>query len=261
MSSPAYTTQLGAGLGLVEETLSLLDLWVPGMSAIELNQLALESGQFSNVAARRLRNIIKECFAPRYLVPDDNAAKNLKALQGSIPNDAINQLMYLYTCRANKILADFVREVYWDRYAGGYDMVSKQDALDYINRAMDDEKTTIRWSDSMVKRVASYLLGCCADFGLLGKRSMVGRQMATFHIESTTAAYLAHELHFQGLGDNAMVAHQDWQLFGLEAGDVRAELKRLALQGFIIFQSAGEVTHISWNQKTMEGFVDVLAES
>jgi len=90
---------------------------------------------------------------------------------------------------------------------------------------------------------------------------MAGRQMESFRIESSTVAYLAHELHFQGLGDNTMIAHQDWQLFGLAASDVRDELKRLALKGFIIFQSAGEVTHISWNHKTMEDFVRVLTES
>jgi hypothetical protein len=41
-----YTTQLQAGLGLVNETKTLLDLWSPGMSANQLHQVALESGRF-----------------------------------------------------------------------------------------------------------------------------------------------------------------------------------------------------------------------
>jgi hypothetical protein len=61
-----YTTQLQAGLGLVNETKTLLDLWSPGMSANQLHQVALESGRFPTVTARRLRNIVVECFAPRY---------------------------------------------------------------------------------------------------------------------------------------------------------------------------------------------------
>jgi hypothetical protein len=66
--SSLYTTQLGAGLGLVSETKTLLDLWSPGMSCgSELHQIALESGRFPTVTARRLRNIVVECFAPRYL--------------------------------------------------------------------------------------------------------------------------------------------------------------------------------------------------
>jgi hypothetical protein len=36
----AYTTQLGAGLGLVAETQSLLDLWQPGMDTQALFDVA-----------------------------------------------------------------------------------------------------------------------------------------------------------------------------------------------------------------------------
>ena len=44
MNAP-YTTQLGAGLGLVDETKTLLDLWEPEMSANQLNHVALETGR------------------------------------------------------------------------------------------------------------------------------------------------------------------------------------------------------------------------
>ena len=43
---PAYTTQLQAGLGLVNETLLLLDLWSQGMSGAEVNKAALRSEPF-----------------------------------------------------------------------------------------------------------------------------------------------------------------------------------------------------------------------
>ena len=140
MSSARYTTQLGAGLGLINETQSFLELWKPGMSSSELNQLALESGHFSNVTARRLRNIVAECFAPRYLTPDGSVATSLKLLQERLHSGGMRQLMFLYTCRANQILADFIREVYWDRYECGYSLVSKQVALEFVNRAIDDGK-------------------------------------------------------------------------------------------------------------------------
>jgi hypothetical protein len=43
------------------------------------------------------------------------------------------------------------------------------------------------------------------------------------------AAYLAYELHFSGLGDNALLTHEDWQLFGLAREDALEEIKRLSL--------------------------------
>ena len=63
-----YTTQLGAGLGLIAETQALLELWHADMDVTALYQAALQSGRFPTVSARRLRNIVVECFAPRYLM-------------------------------------------------------------------------------------------------------------------------------------------------------------------------------------------------
>jgi hypothetical protein len=63
-----YTTQLQAGLGLIPETGRLLDMWQPGMSGQDLLRVALDVGAFPTISARRLRNIVIEAFAPRYLV-------------------------------------------------------------------------------------------------------------------------------------------------------------------------------------------------
>ena len=74
-----YTTQLQAGAGLVEETRLLLSLYEPGMEPQALLARALDSGLFPRVTARRLRNVVIECFAPRYMREPD-AAWMLKQL-------------------------------------------------------------------------------------------------------------------------------------------------------------------------------------
>ena len=255
-----YTTQLQAGLGLIHETQSLLGIWEPGMSATSLYQAALQSGEFPNVSARRLRNIVAECFAPRYLVNDSQPALHLKQLSTSLSTADLNQLFFLYTCRANPILADFVRDVYWESYSGGMQAVGSDGAKEFIHRAMDDGKTSKRWSDTTVKRVSSYLIGACADYGLLGRVSHGAREIMPYRVNSNVAAYLVHNLHFQEVGDNALLAHIDWGLFGLEKNDVREELKQLSLKGYLIIQTAGDVTHIGWQHKSMEEFLNVLAQ-
>ena len=231
MKYQPYTSQLGAGLGLVNETKILLDLWSPGMSANQLREAALESGRFPTVTARRLRNIVFECFAPRYLVADGGAAIHLKGLTPVLSRAELDQLMLLFTCRANSILRDFVREVYWVRYAGGYTVITNEEARRFVERAIDDRKTTKLWSEKMVRNVAGYLTGCCADYGLLERGQKISRKMLPFRISSQVAAYLAHELHFSGIGDNALLSYADWELFGLAREDVLEEIKRLSLKG------------------------------
>mgnify|MGYP001583805208 CR=1 FL=1 len=133
-----YTTQLQAGLGLVDETKALLELWSPGMSSGDLHRVALESGRFPTVTARRLRNIVTECFAPRYLVREGAPATHLKTPSRALPTAELTQLMLLFTSRANPILGDFVRSVYWPRYAGGYTQISTADARAFVERGIDD---------------------------------------------------------------------------------------------------------------------------
>ena len=255
-----YTTQLSAGLGVIDETRTLLDLWQPGMKAPELFQITLDSGHFPNITARRLRNIVAECFAPRYLVSKDYPAVLLKSLINNVSSTELFQMLFLFTARANVILADFVKMVYWPKYSGNHDTISNNEARDFVIQANQHGKTTRSWSESTIKRISRYLTGCCADFGLLetGRKSI--KRIIPYRVEQKIIALLAYDLHFSGLGDNSVIAHPDWELFGLQKEDLRDEMKRLSLKGFFIVQTAGKVIRIEWNYKNWEELIHVISE-
>lgn len=255
-----YTTQLQAGLGLLEETRQLLQVYLPGMSASQLYEAALASGRFPLVTARRLRNIVAECFAPRYM-RDPQVAARLKSLVDRFTTAELNQLLFIYTARANLVLADFVREVYWARYSAGRNDLQLEDARTFVANSVREGKTQKPWSETTIKRISSYLMGCCADYGLLTTTGRNQRSIAAYRILPKVAAYLAYDLKFSGLGDNQIVSSSDWDLFGLERADVRDQLKRLSLQGLLIFQAASDVVHIGWTYKNMEELIDVIAQS
>lgn len=255
-----YTTQLQAGLGLLEETRQLLQAYQPGMSASQLYEAALASGRFPLVTARRLRNIVAECFAPRYM-RDPYVAARLKSLVDRFTTAELNQLLFIYTARANLVLADFVREVYWARYSAGRNDLQLEDARTFVTNSVREGKTQKPWSETTIKRISSYLIGCCADYGLLTTTGRNQRSIAAYRILPKVAAYLAYDLKFSGLGDNQIVSSSDWDLFGLERADVRDQLKRLSLQGLLIFQAASDVVHIGWTYKSMEELIDVIAQS
>lgn len=255
-----YTTQLQAGLGLVDETRTLLDLWQPGMNGNALKQLALASGRFSGVTARRLRNIVIESFAPRYLADGAQPARVLKRLAGALAPAELRQLLLLYTSRANPILGDYLRSVYWPSYAAGAAALDNNGARQFVLRGIDDGKTAKRWSDSTVRRVAGYLTGCCADYGLLEAGTRRQRRVLTFRTSARLVAILAHDLHWRGVADNALLIHEDWALFGLDRQDVLEEMRRLALRNLWIVQAAGDSARIGWLHKDMETVCDVIAQ-
>ena len=261
IKQPFYTTQLQAGLGLIEETQALLNQWQPTMGAQELFNAALESGEFPNVTARRLRNIVAECFAPRYIHPQHQPAKWLQMLSHRVSPRALNQLFFIYTARANLILRDFVTQVYWERYASGYEEISNEDSKEFVHRATFDGRTAKLWSETTIKRLSSYLLGACVDYQLLHPLTRSARQITPIRIDSCAIVVLAYDLHLQGIADNNLFAHPDWQLFGLQPEDVRDELKRLSVHKFWIIQTAADAVAISWTHKTMEEVVDVVIET
>jgi len=261
MTAVVYTTQLQAGLGMVDETRILLDLWKDEMDGKELKHAALNSGRFPGMSARRLRNLVSECFAPRLLRDGGNPAARLKLLQPILTTREFEQSLFIATCRANLILADFVREVYWTAYTSGRDTISNQDSRDFVTRANQDGKTSRPWSPVTIRRVGGYLAGTCADFGLLERGRKQVRKILPYRIESRVAILLAYELHLAGKGDNSVIGDPDWGLFGMDRADVLDQLKRAALKGVFIVQSAGSVTRIAWQCKDLKELMNVLAQS
>ncbi len=225
----------------------------------QLFDVALQSGQFPNVTARRLRNIVAECFAPRYLVDQGAPARHLQLLLCVLPAAELVQFMLLYTSRANPILADFIREVYWARYASGYDQITSEDAHGFVQRGIDDGRTIKRWSDSTIKRVSAYLTGCCADYGLLEQGRRSNRKIRSFRASQAVIAYLAYDIHFSGAGDNALLIHRDWALFGMSRDDVLDALKQLSRRDFLMVQAAGDTVRITWKYSTMEALCNDLS--
>ncbi|WP_439146108.1 BrxA family protein [Vibrio sp.] len=261
MSSNFYTTQLQAGLGLVDETQVLLDKWQPGMVTQDLYQEALDSGEFPNVTARRLRNIIAECFAPRYLKPKSQPVAWLKRMNHQIDARSLNQLFFLYTARANLIFREFVSHVYWDRFASGYSELDNEDSREFVQRATSDGKTQKLWSETTVKRISSYLLGACIDYSLLNKQTRTTKVITPIRLNASVAIFLAYDLHLQGIADNNLINHPDWQLFGFQPEDVREELKRLSVHKLWIIQAAANAVSISWSYDNMEEVIDVILET
>jgi len=257
----AYTSQLGAGLGMIPETLDLLRLWEPGMIGSQLAEQAVETGMFSRTTARRARNLAVEMFAPRYLVSDGAVAARLRfLLDHGFSHDGLSQLFFLQTSRAHAILTDFITTVYWPKYSAGASSLNKQDATNFIHRAEDAGILRKKWSNSVVDNVSGYLLGCCIDFGLLGEGKRNERPIRRFSIRPDVALYLAHDIHFAGASDMDVVDGLDWRLFGLESQDVLRLIQNLAHNGHLLIQASADLIQISWKYRTMEECLHALVE-
>lgn len=246
---------------MVRETISLLRLWEPTDTAATLAEKAISQGVFSRNTARRSLNIVKEMFAPRFLRDGGRPAKTLKLLvEANTPHEDLTQLFFVQTARAQAIFGDFVTDVYWSRYRAGANRITRSEPKTFIQQALDYGRMQKRWTPSSVRRVSGYLLGCCADFGLVRGSGRPDWSISRFAIRPTVVNLLVHDLHFSGLSDFALTRHQDWRLFGLETHEVINQLKNLAHDGHLIIQATPELVHITWKYKTMEDCARAIAK-
>lgn len=256
----AYTTQLQAGLGMLNETLDLLRIVEQGDTPTRLAERVIIRGLFARATARRARNIVAEMFAPRFLVQGDQPARWLQSLlTARMPMDDLTQIFFLHSARAQAVFADFVKEVYWPRYSAGARTLNRAEAEAFIHRALDAGRMQKRWTETTIRRVSGYILGCCSDFGLLDSSARTHRGIQRFSIRPKVALYLAHDLHFSGSSDMRLVQHPDWQLFGLEPVEVLAQMKRLANDGHWLVQSSADLIQVSWKYRSMEETIHAIA--
>jgi hypothetical protein len=260
IAPPHYTTNLSKAQGMVPETLELLELWEPGMSVGELKTRVRSMGALGRATQVRVDDLVGRSFAQRYLIDEGLPARWLRhLLLQRASRSLLRQLMLIYTARANSILHDFIREVFWLKDSSQAGEVTKQDARDFIEKAVSRGALGRRWSDSIVERVTRYLLGTLVDFELIAANQFGQRQIRPLFILPETVVFLAYELHFAGLDDDAVVRHRDWGLFGLMPADVIALLEKAATQGHLFIQHSGALLRVEWKYQTMEGMLDALA--
>lgn len=255
-----YTTELSKGQGAIDETLTLLKVWEPGITPDALARKILTEGVLSRSTAVRTRDLVQRVFARRYLTNGGATAANLKYLVDHHADQAVlKQLMLIYTTRLHVILRDFIAEVYWNRYSAGAERISRSDAEEFILRAQSDGRITPPWSETMRLRVARYLTGTLADFGFLEEGKQAAKALRPFRLQPDTALYLTHEIHFKGFSDSSILESPDWKLFGLARKDVVQQLNTLATNGHFIMQYAGDLLRIAWRYLTMEECLDAIA--
>lgn len=254
-----YTTNLSKAQGLVPETLELLALWQPGMSAADLKSLVKQTGALGRSTDTRITDVVGRGFAQRYLIDGGRPATWLKRLvESGVNRSALHQILFVYTARHNPVFNDFVTDVYWRKAFSDSGEVTKEDTRDFLERAAACGRIYPRWAHSMMERVTRYLLGTLEDFRMIGENRHGRRQAKPPVMLQETLLYLAHDLHFHEVEDRNIPGHYDWKLFGLMPADVIALLEREAGKGHLQIQNAGQLLRIEWKYPDMEHVLDAL---
>ena len=291
-----YNTNLSKAQGVIPETIELLGVWEPGMSAAQLKSRVRSTGALGKATQTRVDDIVSRAFVQRYLIEEGRPAKHLKPLAASgSMRGVLRQLVLLYTARSQPVLRDFITDVYWAKVACRAGEVTKEDARDFLERATatgrslgfpaarsdhqngrgplsrptgplspafggGEGRGEEAWSPGTTERMARNLLGTLADFEWIVANRRGRRQIRPPSILPGTVLYLAYDLHFHGVEAQALLRHPDWALFGLMPAEVLDLLNQMAAQGHAQVQSSGALLRIEWGYPDMESVIDAILD-
>jgi len=247
-----YNSNLLKGTGLIQEMLTLIDAYDSTVPYLEFQERVVRDDLLSKSTENRVIDIVRNIFKDRFLGYDINIPEVIKEMREEyVSMSVLTQIFYVYTCRANKLLVDFIIEVYFKKLNSGYHDLKSSDPKDFINIALSDGRIFDSWSESTITRVSRHIIAALIDFELIQKN----KSIQNFRIMDLTANYLVHEMHFRGISDNNIWNHEGGKLFGLSPQDVISVFERLANQGTFIMQFSGEILSISWKNKSMNEFI------
>lgn len=257
INNRVYNSDLLKGTGLIQETMVLIDLYRAGMSKLDLVKLVLEFNPLAKDHENRTKDIINHTFYRRFLKDGESTVLEIQALRNNyISLEIINQIIFIYTCRANLILFDFVKEIFQNFSKNGNLILPEKSEIEFIESAIRDSRIPLKWSDSTKQRVARHIGACLNDFRLTDK----SKRILPFYINDLTANYWIHKQHFAGLSDASIIELDEWNLFGLDRQDVLNLMHRLSLAGSFVYQHSGELIKITWNYKSMNEFINGITK-
>lgn len=255
MLRPKYTSALLKGTGALDDVMTLLDGWKPGMSGEQLGRVASE---MLGKRTRQRAADVARVFSQRLLVEEGRPARMLQRLRvhGAAPAD-LRLLLFVFTARANTILQDYVTEVYWPRYQAGAQALPRAAADAFLHEA-EQQGRIAEWSLSTKVHVAQNLNGTLTDFGLLTATPPGARRFTTPVLSDVVVGALVYEARERGVSDDHLVDLHEWALFGLERYDVVQLLHRLSRRGHLTVQDAGHLVRIYWPYPSLDAALDAL---
>lgn len=251
MRNTKYTYNLGKGIGLIDETLSLLSICDDNTTRDSLAEYVQENNFLAKCTAQRSIDIVKLVFYPRFMKNNPNTPLWLKSIRNKgLMLSQFKQLLMLYCARENAVMYDYLKDILFYLKEDGFARIPDDSTKKFIDNIIEEGKAS--WGDIAAKKNASAIRAAMVEFDMINRKG----DILPYEISNFNLLYIMHELHFEGLSDIAIWNHEDWKIFGLDKYALLERIMELNIRGGFIAQCTGDLMTISWNYKSMEEFIN-----
>jgi len=233
-----YSARNSSKGALIEEAARLFCAISSGRSIEEVREQVLR-GTLLTQRSSQNRKRIWTLLQQRYLVselPWITCLLAEKSAQGAHSPEFVSLLYVLYALR-DRLTFDFVATVLWPIGHLNRPSVSRNDLLDLLKAATPHQPQIDRWSESTRIKLAGSVLTALRDFGVL--EGSQKKYLIQPKLPLSTASALLRILVAEGCRGRRVLEDHAWRLFLLTEAEVAQVLARMAQEGTIHFERAG----------------------
>jgi hypothetical protein len=174
------------------------------------------------------------------------------------PTATLDRILYFHAAQADPLLHDTVTEILFPLQARGITHIDVREIQRPLKRWVDAGKTSGKWSEPTIVRIAQGLLSALRDFGVL--QGAVRKRIAPAYLPVTAFAYLAFYFKQRQPSGAKLVELPDWKLFFLPREGVERFLFEAHQHNLLEYHAAGSVTRLTFPASTLDEYAHVIAQ-
>lgn len=251
-----YTSKIIKAGALIPDTKVLFANWELGISVKDNLDRIRRQNLLGKASRSRAEDVIA-IFRQRYLQDPEVAPAIATLTKKEINGLTLDRILYFHSAKVDSLLFDVVVRVLMPKWTHGVLAVDTVELEKIICNWMEHGKTTSRWNDNTIKRVAQGLLATLRDFGIL--EGAVKKRIAPGYLSVQAFAYIAFYLRRLQPSGSKLVDSEDWALFFMSRENVERYLVEAHQSALLEYHVAGSVSRLTFPAQSLEEYCNVLA--
>jgi len=257
MTESIYTSRLIKATALIPDTKALLASWDLSLDWRANFDVARRMNIFGKASRARIEDILK-IFRQRYFDDPEAGQALVTLVQGDVPAQWVDPLLYYYTVQNDSTLRAIVLEVVARRRLGGYTDVTQEHVLRSLRDWVAEGKTADKWGEETLARVTRHSLATLRDFGILQGKAT--KSITPLYLPVEAFAFLAFELWRHEKSGEKILHNPEWNLFFLPIQGVERFFLEAHQERLLSYYAAGSVVRLEFPVNTLVEVARVLVE-
>lgn len=254
-AAPLYTSRIIKASALIADTRLLLAEWDLTRPVAENLDRLRRQNVFGKASRSRIEDILV-IFRQRYFDDPDVGGALVTLAQGGAPYGWLDPLLYFFAAQNDRVLRDVVVDLLDARQQAGFGDLPVEVVERQVWEWVVAGKTTSRWGDNTVGRVARGVMATLRDFGVL--QGKVHKRITPVYLPAAAFAMIAFWLHRREGSGLRTLHSDDWKLFFLPVAGVERLFIEAHQEHLLTYYAAGSVVRIDFPATTLTEYAHAL---